>query len=627
MRKKKVIGSALILGALLAVAVPEIAYANTTSVVVQTPGATPGPGSTFSEIETNADCANGALISGGGINQTIGTGMNSNGNHVMGTEPSSDGTTEFTSSTGVVATDIAHWLAFGGTGGGITSSFSTTPYAVCFTSNLINHTQVVMNKVVSPASSPVLTVATCPANTALLGGGARSTPASVGSPKPIASYPTFNNAAHDFGQKAAADGETNPDSWAAVGSNGGGGDVSNTTYAYAICSGNNINVTGVTVKVRHTNVSGPTSATSGQTATVGCGAQDGRLLSGGAAISGGDLTTADFVTPGSQGDHLNGSYPSDAAGSPVGDGSTTAASWTAATHTGGANSPNTFSDVWALCANDGVSTTSTSLVATTSSPLFGHLVTFTASVTSADAVAGIPNGTVTFSDGAIPLATVAVTNGQASFSTSKLQPGSHSITASYSGSPSFAASTTPAPTVVTVGFSQPCITTSHNGPLTVTTGQALCVGLGGIQQGPVTVAPGGALAVSGAVITGPVSSTAAAAISVCQSTVNGPLTIQQSSGYVLVGANADDAVACPGITITGPVNLRSNTGGLEASANTITGPVQVTGNTGSGLLTEDAVPEFEANHITGSLACSGNTPAWNQTGNTATGPRTGQCKE
>jgi len=96
---------------------------------------------------------------------------------------------------------------------------------------------------------------------------------------------------------------------------------------------------------------------------------------------------------------------------------------------------------------------------------------------------------------------------------------------------------------------------------------------------------------------------------------------------VLVGANADDAVACPGITITGPVNLRSNTGGLEASANTITGPVQVTGNTGSGLLAEDAVPEFEANHITGSLACSGNTPAWNQTGNTATGPRTGQCKE
>jgi len=96
---------------------PSVAYANTVSVTVQAPGATSGPGSTFSEIETDADCSNGALISGGGINQDIGTGMASNGNHVMGTEPSSNGSTELTGSTGVVATDVAHWLAFGGTGG------------------------------------------------------------------------------------------------------------------------------------------------------------------------------------------------------------------------------------------------------------------------------------------------------------------------------------------------------------------------------------------------------------------------------------------------------------------------------------------------------------------------------
>ncbi|MGH3875218.1 MAG: hypothetical protein ACRDSR_27595 [Pseudonocardiaceae bacterium] len=78
MRKRNV-GKAFILGALLAMAVPGIAYANTMSVTVQTPGATSGPGSTFSEISTHADCANGALVSGGGINQAIGTGMASNG--------------------------------------------------------------------------------------------------------------------------------------------------------------------------------------------------------------------------------------------------------------------------------------------------------------------------------------------------------------------------------------------------------------------------------------------------------------------------------------------------------------------------------------------------------------------
>ncbi|HKR50466.1 MAG TPA: hypothetical protein VJT72_13005 [Pseudonocardiaceae bacterium] len=351
-----ILGKALMLGALLAIAMPGIAYANTMSVTVQTPGATSGPGSTFSEITTHADCANGALISGGGINQAIGTGMASNGNHVNGTEPSSNGSTEFTGSTGVVATDVAYWLAIGGTGGAVDASFSTTPFAVCFTSNLINHTQVVMNKVAGPttASTVGLVVATCPANTVLLGGGARTTPASVGSLKPIASFPTFNNAAHNYGQKAAADGETNPDSWAAVGWNGGGGNNNNTTYAYTICSGNNINISGVTVKVRFSEISGPTSATTGQTATVGCGGQDGKLVSGGAAISGGSVTTTDFTGPGSQGDHLNGSYPSDSGGSPVSNGSTTAAYWTAFTHTGGASSPNTYSDVWVLCANDGV---------------------------------------------------------------------------------------------------------------------------------------------------------------------------------------------------------------------------------------------------------------------------------
>lgn len=350
-----ILEKALIAGALLAVAVPGTAYANTVSVTVKTPGATSGPGSTFAEISTHADCASG-LVSGGGINQAIGTGSSSNGNHVMGTEPSADGSAEYTGSTGVVGTDVTHWLGIGGSGGAVNGSFSTTPYAVCFTSNLINHIQVVMNKIAGPTSGSTvgLVTATCPASTVLLGGGARTTPASVGSLKPIASFPTFNNSGHSYGQKAAADGETNPDSWTAVGWDGGGGSSNNTTYAYAICSGNNINVSGVTVKVRYSEVSGPTTATTGQTVTVGCGGQDGKLVSGGAAVSGGSVTTTNFTGPGSGGDHLNGSFPSDSGGSAVSDGTTTAAYWTASTHTGGSSSSNTYSDSWVLCANDGV---------------------------------------------------------------------------------------------------------------------------------------------------------------------------------------------------------------------------------------------------------------------------------
>ncbi|MEV6728230.1 MULTISPECIES: hypothetical protein [unclassified Streptomyces] len=275
------------LGAVLALAVPGAAYANTVSVTVKTPGATSGPASANSEISTHADCAVG-LISGGGINQAIGTGASVNGNHVNGTAPSSDGTSEYTGSTGVVGTDVTHWLGIGGSGGQVNASFSTAPYAVCFTSNLVNHTQVVMNKIAGPSSglSHRLVTATCPAGTALIGGGARTTPASVGSLKPIASFPTFNDAQHHYGQIAADDGERNPDSWTAVGGIGGGRGEDNMTYTYAICSGDGINLQHVATTVRFTEVSGPNTASTGQKVTTGCTREDGQLVSGGAAISG-----------------------------------------------------------------------------------------------------------------------------------------------------------------------------------------------------------------------------------------------------------------------------------------------------------------------------------------------------
>ncbi|MEU6985664.1 hypothetical protein ABZ946_19885 [Streptomyces sp. NPDC046324] len=123
----------------------------------------PAPRPTFAEITTDAACSSG-LISGGGISQTIGTGLLQR-HKINGTVPSPDGTTEYLGSTGVVGTDVTHWLG--------------------------------------------------------------------------------------------------------------------------------IDASGLTVTVRHTSVSGPTAATTGQTATVGCGEGDGTLVSGGAAISGGSLTSTE----------------------------------------------------------------------------------------------------------------------------------------------------------------------------------------------------------------------------------------------------------------------------------------------------------------------------------------------
>lgn len=442
------LGMGLIVGVLLTLVAPGVAFADPPGVTVQTPGATPGPTTTNSELKTRADCPSGSLISGGGINQTIGTGGNSNGLRAIGTVPSADGTTEFLGTPGVVATDVTHWLGIGGTGGAVNPDFSTTPYALCLTSDLINHTQVVMNKAPGPttASTVNLVVATCPADTVLLGGGARTTPASVGSLKPIASFPTFNDSAHGFGTIAAADGETNPDSWAAAGWNGGG-DNGNTTYAYAICSGDGIDVSGVTATVRFSEVPGPTLSTTGQTATIGCGTADGALASGGAAISGGNVTTRDFnqAGPGSPADHLNSSFPSDSNGNPVSDGTTTAASWTAFTHTGGQDSPNTFTDVWALCVNTTptpVATATTTTLRVIPNPAFqGVPVFLLATVAPANAA-----GTVQFMDGTTALgAPVRVIGGRAPFVALRLARGTHSLTAVFTPSnpAAFGPSTSP----------------------------------------------------------------------------------------------------------------------------------------------------------------------------------------
>jgi uncharacterized repeat protein (TIGR01451 family) len=269
--------------------------------------------------------------------------------------------------------------------------------------------------------------------------------------------------------------------------------------------------------------------------------------------------------------------------------------------------------------------TSILVTATSTSPLFGHAVTFTATVIPVSPASGAPTGTVTFFDAGTALATVPLSGGVARFSTAKFQPGVQAVTATYSGNTDFQPSATAGPTPVTVGFSAPCLTTTHSGALTVAAGQSLCVGSGGQVIGPVTVQPGGALALTGANIQGKVVSTGALAISFCRSTFTASVSIQGTTGYVLIGGDSDDAGGCGGNAIPASLTISSNTGGIEASSNTVTGPVTVTNNSGSGLFAEDGVPEFEANQVTGPLVCSGNIPSVTNQGNSVVGPRSGQC--
>jgi hypothetical protein len=72
--------------------------------------------------------------------------------------------------------------------------------------------------------------------------------------------------------------------------------------------------------------------------------------------------------------------------------------------------------------------TTTTLVSSLDPSVFGQSVTFTATVTGSS-----PTGTITFKDGTTTLATAPLSGGQATFTTSSLVPGSHSITAVYGG--------------------------------------------------------------------------------------------------------------------------------------------------------------------------------------------------
>ncbi|WP_405983187.1 Ig-like domain-containing protein [Streptomyces sp. NBC_00158] len=242
--------------------------------------------------------------------------------------------------------------------------------------------------------------------------------------------------------------------------------------------------------------------------------------------------------------------------------------------------------------------TSVTVTADTATPLFGQAVTLTATVAPAGPDAGPPTGEVTFFDGTVPLATVPLRDGRATTRTGVLQPTTgHPVTARYSGDTAFTPGATAEPTGLTVGFTEPCLTSAHTGPLTVAPGEARCIAAGGSQTGPVTVRPGGALAVTDAAVTGPVSADGALALTVCRTSLAGPFTIGRGTGPVLLGSGRPEA-SCAGNTFRGPVTLDANTGGVEVWANTVDGP----------------------------LRCEGNSPAPLVAGTTGTGPRTGQCR-
>ena len=130
----------------------------------------------------------------------------------------------------------------------------------------------------------------------------------------------------------------------------------------------------------------------------------------------------------------------------------------------GSTSP-TFTEVVEV-VNEYASTTAVS--SSVEPSVYGQSVTFTATVSATAPGEGTPTGNVTFYDGSTALDTETLSGGSATFSTSSLAVGTHSITAIYGGDTNFNSSTSTAFSQVVNQDGSAAVVTSSVNPSVLT---------------------------------------------------------------------------------------------------------------------------------------------------------------
>jgi hypothetical protein len=151
----------------------------------------------------------------------------------------------------------------------------------------------------------------------------------------------------------------------------------------------------------------------------------------------------------------------------------------AATYSGDANfAASTSAPVSVTISAPAKIATTASILASATQLTAGQNVTFTASVAPQSGT-GVPTGSIAFLESQTQLGAVALNGGSASFSSSNLAVGTHTITAAYSGDSNYAASTSAALTVTVAAapaadysltMSSPALTIAQgsSGNLTIT---------------------------------------------------------------------------------------------------------------------------------------------------------------
>jgi cyclophilin family peptidyl-prolyl cis-trans isomerase len=294
---------------------------------------------------------------------------------------------------------------------------------------------------------------------------------------------------------------------------------------------------------------------------------------------------------------------------------------------------NTKNDTQAITVN--VTSTTQAATTTTVSPspassVFGQPVTWTATVTPSGTATGTPTGMVTFKEGNLLLGTATLnSSGVATFTPSAsptsqvtvLTPGTHTITATYSGDANFSVSTgtaaaltvSPASTSVAVAFSPTASVSGQSVTITATVtptapGSGTPSGMVTFQEGANTL--GTALVNDKGVATFSTTTLAVGSHTITASYAGDPKftantgtgTLAVSKAATTVTVSSSPAAPTPGETVTITATVTATAPGAGVPTGTVT--FQEGGNTlGTGMINSQGVATF----TTAALAAGSHT--------------------
>ena len=350
-------------------------------------------------VTVSAACAAGSRLVGGGgyLRRAADPATVPTNGLVLGGTTASTGASPVDLAAPDGTLDPGSWFSIAGYTGTSEAGNQASTFALCTTAGgpsqtvveAVSTTGVNATQELQP---PIITTATCPVGSRLIGGGAAtSTPDQVndgttegnaGNLKPVGSYPS------DPAGVPAVDGSTSATSWSAFGSASIPA-AQDTVGVYALCS---TDPATPAVQVARADVDGPDAQpiATVTTASASCPAST-RMFGGGYRVTETVAGTGSGLQP-HQGFHMRGGYPSTGTGTPPvasADSATNPATWSVLQQSAGeplAGGTHVTTNAFALCATEPPADSADMSIALTDTPdpvIIGGGLTYTLSIANA----------------------------------------------------------------------------------------------------------------------------------------------------------------------------------------------------------------------------------------------------